>query len=240
MPAIAGALGILVCLAAEQVGFNIDERYSILIEKLLKSKKEIKVALKKIDQKLDAIILGDLDSAEISIGKIRSSDLSQEQKQDELTYAIRKLEEGYSRLGYLPESVGLCAQIASFIASCYFINNQKKLAKEWLVRAKNDCNSIIQSPQKPISIFEEKAKEVNDKIYDMMYEHQSSEIGWKGKLEEQVVQWAGLALAFPTLPAVILSISTENKEAFNKQLDENKKEANQLLIEVENTIRILD
>jgi hypothetical protein len=217
MQKIVGIAGLLVCILQSDEPFSFNEKTSMLLEKIVGSNAALVNSLKRIEQKLDSLILGDIEAARNSFTIASSVDLTEAEKVAEIVYARRQLIKGYERCGSIESLCFLKAQLASEAAVCFYLENKNNLATDWFVKAK-----------KQYILFNTEIKEKNVAVLETSVKVFKSK--WK---------YAGLVLAlFPPAYPILLTagaadlandfvgplaqMKLETVEEYNKDLREKK------------------
>ena len=212
----------------------------MLVEKLLKSNKKIKQALQKIDKKLDAIIIGDIDAAGTFLQKVLSPDFDAGEKRIAINNAIHQLEIGHARLGYLPAFCKLRSEVAAQIGVCYWILEKNIQAKQWFTQSKNELKKLITIPAKEIYGYEEGAVKLANEIENKIF--QKAEFKTTDSLTVTTAKIVLLPIlgGFVYIPSTLAFLSTiplsnnrRTKEEYNLKLKSHKKEAAELLAEIQ-------
>lgn len=254
MPPIVEALAILACIVADGLGCPIDSRYFELLGKLLESIDEIKQDLPTVEQKLDAIIIGDINAARLFLEKVVSPDFDVEEKRVAIEQAIHQLEVGYARLSNLPGLYKSRGEVAAHIGCCYQMLDKKVRARKWFNRSKDESKRIIAIPEKELSVNEHRAQKFWDYL-DNEFQLQlgihfdASSEGFKeynffkgighGAVGLGMLYGNGVFGIFPLSVSLPFFLSAGKKDTYNSYLKEKQKEANNLLVEIEKILACL-
>jgi hypothetical protein len=132
--------GLISAIVSEKLGIPFNEKYVMLLDEVTRSSKHLADSLRHIEQKLDAIIIGDLSTGHIALGNAMSVEFSTDERLAQVNRARDFFEQGYARLKNLSESeLSLNKpEVAAYVALCYFLLGKKGKSGEWFRTAHKD------------------------------------------------------------------------------------------------------
>jgi hypothetical protein len=130
--------GLISAIVSEKFGIPFDEKYVMLLDEVTKSSKHLTDSLRRIEEKLDAIIIGDINAGHIALGNVISNEFSTDERLVQVSRARDFFEQGYARLQRVSEFSLTKPEIASYIALCYFLLGKTSKSVEWFKNAHED------------------------------------------------------------------------------------------------------
>jgi hypothetical protein len=152
--------GLISEIVSEKPGIPFDKQYVILLNEVTKSSKHLADSLRHIEQKLDAIIIGDISTGHIALGNAMSDEFSTDERLAQVNRARDFFEQGYARLKNLSGSeLSLNKpEVAAYVALCHFLLGKKDKSGEWFRIAHKDYD-LAESKSIDVILFEREFEE---------------------------------------------------------------------------------
>ncbi len=124
-------------------GFPFSPELSMMVEELSKNSEVMKATLFSIESMVGQIFVANFRAAKIALENANDSEISAEDRKQELLHAKQMFELAYEQFSGIPVFVNYKADVALYIAFCNVALERVSRAKDWLAIAEMDFKQFL-------------------------------------------------------------------------------------------------